>query len=69
MDKNILFKSLLQGVVGMVIIALLLSILHDDSFLEVLVEPYTILMGVACVVGSYIGYSRKAKKTEPADRN
>ncbi len=62
MDKNILFKSLLQGVAGMLIAALLLSIVKDDSILEVLVEPYTIFIGVSAVIGSYIGYLKKAKK-------
>lgn len=62
MDKNILFKSLLQGIAGMVILALLLSAFGDDSILEVLAEPYTILVGITCVTGSYIGYLRKAKK-------
>ena len=62
MNKNILFKSLLQGVVGMFILALVLSIVKDDSILKVLAEPYTILVGVSAVIGSYIGYLRKAKK-------
>ena len=61
MDKNILFKSLLQGVAGMLVLALLLSVVKDDSILEVLVEPETILLGVSAVIGSYIGYQRKAK--------
>ena len=62
MNKNILFKSLLQGVAGMLILALLLSIVKDVSILEVLVRPYTILIGVSAAIGSYIGYVRKAKK-------
>ena len=62
MDKNILFKSLLQGIAGMIILALLCSIVKDDSFLELLVEPETILIGISAVIGSYIGYQRKAKK-------
>ena len=62
MYKNLLFKSLLQGVAGMLIAALLLSIVKDDSILEVLVEPYTIFIGVSAVIGSYIGYLKKAKK-------
>ena len=59
MDKNILFKSLLQGVAVIVIVALLLSIVKDDSFLEVLAEPYTILMGIVAAAGGYSGFLRK----------
>ena len=62
MDKNILFKSLLQGVVGMLLLALVLTFVNHDPFLVVLAKPYTILMGIAAVVGCYIGYTRKAKK-------
>ena len=64
MDKNILFKSLLQGVAVIVIVALLLSIVKDDSFLEVLAEPYTILMGIVAAAGSYSGFLRKEKRSE-----
>ena len=62
MNKNILFKSLLQGVAGMLILALLLSIVKDNSILEVLVKPYTIFIGVSAVIGSCAGFLRKAKK-------
>ena len=61
MDKIILFKSLLQSIAGMLVLALLVSIVKDDSILEVLAAPYTIMLGVSAVIGSYIGYLRKAK--------
>ena len=62
MDKNILFKSLLQGIAGMLLFALLVSVVRAESILQVLAAPYTIVLGVSAVVGSYAGFLRKAKK-------
>ena len=62
MDKNILFKSLLQGIAALLLFALLVSVVRTEPILQVLAAPYTILLGVSAVVGSYAGFLRKAKK-------
>ena len=62
MNKNILVKSLGQGIVCWILLALLLSFTKDMTFVQALSAPYTIMTSVAAVVGSYIGYVRKAKK-------
>lgn len=62
MDKNIFVKSLGQGIIGWILLALLLSVTKDMNFLQALIAPYTIMMSVAGIVGCYIGYMRKAKK-------
>ena len=62
MNKNFLVKSLGQGVIGWVLLALLLSFTRDMPFVQALAAPYTIMMSVAAVIGCYVGYVRKAKK-------
>lgn len=62
MNKNFLVKSLGQGVVGWVLLALLLSFTRDMTFVQALAAPHTIMMCVAAVIGCYVGYVRKAKK-------
>ena len=62
MNKNFFIKSLGQGVIGWVLLALLLSFTKDMTFVQALVAPYTIMMSVAAVVGSYIGYMRREKR-------
>ena len=62
MDKNILIKSLLQGLAGMILLALLFSIFKDVSFLDCLDEPYTILCGITTFVGCYIGSLNRSNK-------
>ena len=62
MDKNIFVKSLDQGIIGWILLALLLSVTKDMTFVQALVAPYTVMMSVAGIVGCYIGYMRKAKK-------
>ncbi len=62
MDKNILIRSLLQGLAGMILFALLFSIFKDDSFLDCLDEPYTVLCGITTFAGCYIGSLKRANK-------
>lgn len=61
MDKNILIKSLLNGVISLLVLAVLLSLIKDMSFVQALTELYTIAVAIAAMVGSYIGFARKAK--------
>ena len=61
MDKNILIKSLLNGVISLLVLAVLLSLIKDMSFVQALTVPYTIAVAIAAMVGSYIGFARKAK--------
>lgn len=62
MNKNFLIKSLGQGVIGWILLALLLSFTKDMTFVQALAAPSTITMSVAAVIGCYIGYMRRAKK-------
>ena len=61
MDKNILIKSLLNGVITLLALAVILSLVKDVGFVQALIAPYTIAASIAAMVGSYIGFARKAK--------
>ena len=61
MDKNILIKSLLNGVISLLVLAVLLSLINDLCFVPAPTELYTIAAAIAAMVGSYIGFARKAK--------
>ena len=61
MDKNILIKSLLNGVISLLVLAVLLILIKDMSFVQALTKFYTIAVAIAAMVGSYIGFARKAK--------
>ena len=61
MDKNIFIKSLLNGVISLLVLAVLLSLIKDMSFVQALTGPYTIAIAIAAMVGSYIGFARKVK--------
>ena len=61
MDKNILIKSLLNGVISLLVLAVLLSLRTDMSFVQALTVPYALVVAITAMVGSYIGFARKAK--------
>ena len=58
--KNILFKSLLNGVVTLFALALILSWMNGLRFVEALVLPYIITAAVAACFASFIGFVGKA---------
>ncbi len=60
MDKNILIKALINGVAGWLVLAVFLSLIKDMSLVQAMIAPYTIAMSVAALVGSYIGFLRRA---------
>ena len=61
MDRNILIKSLLNGVISLLVLAVLLSLIKGMSFVQALTVPYTIAVAIVAMVGSFIGFARKAK--------
>ena len=58
--KNILFKSLLNGVVTLFALALILSWMNGLRFVEALVLPYIITAAVTACLASFIGFVGKA---------
>ena len=62
MDKKILIKALINGVVSLLVLAVLLSLIKGAGFMEALMAPYTICIALAAAVCSYIGFMRKAKQ-------
>lgn len=64
MSNNILFKSLVNGVITLVIFALITSLMRGMFFLQVIMLPYYLLLAVSAAAASYIGFKLKEMKTE-----
>jgi len=64
MNKNIIIRSLIETVIGWVLLALLLCMTKDITFAQALLTPYTIAIMVSTFVGACIGYRRKALKKQ-----
>ncbi|MDO4866033.1 MAG: hypothetical protein Q4C10_05710 [Clostridia bacterium] len=62
MNKNIIIKSLLNGIISFFLVALVLDLVRGIPFGKAIVDPYNIFIGVAAIIGSYIGFTRKALK-------
>ena len=62
MKKNIIIKSLLNGVVGFFLVAVILGLVKGIPFGQALAEPYSIVLGISAILGSFIGFSREAMK-------
>ena len=62
MFKNITVKSVVESLIGWVLLAVVMTLTRDITFVHALVSPYCILMTVAGFVGCCIGFQRKAKK-------
>ena len=60
MDKNIILKSLINGIITWLVVGLFLSLTKDTTFVEALITPYILFVASACIGGSFIGFKRKA---------
>ena len=61
-DKNILLKALINGVLAWIGIALIMMVMKGAAFTTTLLSVTTICIGLAAALGSYIGYVLKQKK-------
>ena len=62
MNKSIIIKFLIDGVVSYLLVALVLTLVKGQPYAQALTAPYTIFLGVAALVGSVIGFWRKENK-------
>ena len=62
MKKNCLIKSLLNGIAGGFIFALIQTLTNGADFLQALTAPETLITGLAVAAGCFIGYRMREKK-------
>lgn len=61
MKKNII-KSLLNGILTFVVVALVQYLVKGVALTQAIAEPYTIFLAISAIVGSFVGFSIKAEK-------
>ena len=61
MKKNII-KSLLNGILTFVVVALVQYLVKGVAITQAIVAPYTIFLTLSAIVGSFVGFSIKAMK-------
>ena len=62
MNKNIIIKSLLNGILTFVVVALVQYLVEGVALTQAIAAPYTIFLAISAIVGSFIGFSIKAAK-------
>ena len=62
MKKNIIIKSLLNGILAFVLVALTQHLVKGVAIAQAIVAPYTIFLTISAIVGSFIGFNIKASK-------
>ena len=67
MSKNIIIKSLVESLIGWVLLALVMCLTRNITFVQALITPYCICMTVCGFVGCCIGYQRRLKKMNQID--
>ena len=65
-NMNNIFKALIESVIGGLLLALLLTLMKDITFVQALTAPATIVAVVSAFIGSCIGFQRKARKQNQA---
>ena len=64
MFNNTLFKSLLNGILAWLILAVLFCLFKGEDFGDMLLKAETIIPAVCAILGSYIGFMAKEKKAK-----
>ena len=62
MKKNIIIKSLLNGIFAFVLVALIQHLVKGVAIAQAIVAPYTIFLTISAIAGSYMGFNIKAMK-------
>lgn len=61
--SNILFKSLFNGIISLVVISLVVSLVRGVAFIQIATMPMYLATASCCAVASYFGYKLKEQKT------
>ena len=61
MNKNIIIKSLLNGVLAFILITLVCT-LKGMTIAQAIAAPYTIFLAVSAIAGSFIGFAIRTSK-------
>ena len=59
--KSIIIKSLINMVLAWLLVALVICLKQDISYVDALTAPYTIYLAIAAGVGSFIGFMIRRK--------
>lgn len=62
MSTNIIFKSLVNGFITLIIFALIGTLMKGMLFIQAVTLPYNLLIACFAAVGSYIGFTMKEAK-------
>ena len=62
MSKNIIIKSVVESLIGWVLLAVVVMLTRNITFVQAFTSMHCILMTVAGFVGCCIGFQRKTKK-------
>ena len=65
-NMNNILKALVESVIGGLLLALLLTLVKEITFVQALTSPATIIAVVSAFMGSYVGFLRKARKQNQA---
>ena len=61
-NMNNIIKALVESVIGGLLLALLLTLVKEITFVQALTSPATIIAVVSAFMGSCIGFQRKVRK-------
>ena len=62
MNNNMIVRTVIEGMIGWVLLAVTVCVMKDMSFVQALFAPHTLAMATAGFLGGYIGLRRKAQK-------
>ena len=62
MNRSIIIRTVIEGIIGWVLLALIVTFTKDITFVQAFFAPHTLVMASAGFIGGYIGLRRRAQK-------
>jgi len=64
MNRNMIIRTVIEGLIGWVLLALVVMYAKDITFMQAFIAPHTLVMASAGFLGGYIGMRKRAEKQE-----
>ena len=62
MKKNIIIKSLVNGILAFVLVVLIQHLVKGVALAQAVIAPYTIYLTISAIIGSFVGFSMRHEK-------
>ena len=62
MNRNMIIRTVIEGLIGWMLLALVVTFTKDITFVQAVIAPHTLVMATAGFLGAYMGLRKRAEE-------